>query len=199
MMLNSNENPGIPIPASISVASVFSHPYRQGANLWYYLTVQDLTMTPQSSANIPWVLFSAMIAVLGPLGGRDKALQPHFKYVAGTESVAYGCSGSVQLTTDSLIFRCEQSNVSVPYSSISVMQYRPDVSKRVRKMSLSWKLRPPHGHGKKNRFFTVVSNEHGTAHAIVLEVAPDAMRPYLAEIDVKSGKRVEVRGYESYD
>jgi hypothetical protein len=33
---------------------------------------------------------------------------------------------------------------------------------------------------------------------MVLEVRPVAMRPYLAEIDLKAGKRVEVEGYEEY-
>jgi hypothetical protein len=33
---------------------------------------------------------------------------------------------------------------------------------------------------------------------VVLKVAPRRMRPYLAEIELKSGKRVEVMGYEEY-
>ena len=116
-----------------------------------------------------------------------------------TEDVVYGCGGSVQLTTASLTFRCDQRTVAISFVAVSLMQYRPDISKKVRKMDLNWKLKPPHGGGKKNRYFTIVYNEGGTSHAVILQVAPDAMRPYLAEIDLKSGKRVEVRGYESYD
>jgi len=156
-------------------------------------------MSCGSCTKIRWITLAWIIAVAGLLQAREKALRPHFKYVAGTEDMAYGCTGAVQLTTDTLIFRCEERTVAIPYASVSVMQYRPDVSKKIRKMNLNWKPALPHGGGKKNRFFTIVYNENGAAHAMILEVTPDAMRPYLAEIDLKSGKRVEVRGYESYD
>jgi len=33
---------------------------------------------------------------------------------------------------------------------------------------------------------------------VVLKVDPLSMRPYLAEIEMKSGKRVEVMPYEDY-
>jgi len=33
---------------------------------------------------------------------------------------------------------------------------------------------------------------------VVLRVDPLSMRPYLAEIELKSGKRVEVMPYEDY-
>jgi hypothetical protein len=82
------------------------------------------------------------------------------------------------------------------------MQYRNDVSRKVRKMKLKWKLRPnyvvPLLGGKRNRFFTVVFKVDGSTRAMVLRVSPDDMRPYLAEIDLKSTRRVEVRGYGDY-
>jgi hypothetical protein len=156
-------------------------------------------MTWQARAKLSWSALAAILTFAVVLCAREKASRPHFKYVGGTEDVVYGCGGSVQLTTASLTFRCDQRTVAIPYVAVSVMQYRPDISKKVRKMDLNWKLRPPHGGGKKNRYFTIVYSEDGTSHAVILEVAPDAMRPYLAEIDLKSGKRVEVRGYESYD
>ena len=155
-------------------------------------------MTWHARAKFSWIALAAILTAAVVLRARDKA-RPHFTYVGGTEDVVYGCNGSVQLTTASLTFRCDQRTVAISYVAVSLMQYRPDISKKVRKMDLNWKLKPPHGGGKKNRYFTIVYNEGGTSHAVVLQVAPDAMRPYLAEIDLKSGKRVEVRGYESYD
>jgi hypothetical protein len=122
-----------------------------------------------------------------------------FKYVGGTEDVGWNCEGRVQLSGESLTFRCGERELAIPYASITLMQYRPDVSAKVREMNLNWKVRPPHGRGKKNRYFSVVYSRDGNTHAVILEAGPDVMRPYLAEIDLKSGKRVEVRGYENYE
>jgi len=129
----------------------------------------------------------------------DKPKEPQFSYVAGTESVLAGCQGTLEVTSDALTFLCAQYSVHAPYDSISMMEYRADVSRTVRKMKLDWKLRPPAGGGKKNRYFTVVYQDGGTNHAIILQVAPDAMRPYLAEIDLKAGKRVDVQSHEEYE
>jgi hypothetical protein len=141
----------------------------------------------------------ALTAILLAGGARTRgnAAGPSFKYVGGTENVADNCQGQVQLTTDRLIFRCPQYTVSIPYASISLMQYRPDVAQHVKKMKLNWKATPPRGGGKRNRYFTVIYNLAGSSHAVVLEASPSVMRPYLAEIDLKAGKRVEVRGYEN--
>ena len=82
------------------------------------------------------------------------------------------------------------------------MQYRPDISRKVRRSKVQWKVMPPYGGGARNRYFAVIFDEDDAKrpkHAIVLAVSPLAMRPYLAEIDLKSGKRVEVKGYEEYE
>ena len=131
--------------------------------------------------------------------GEKKAEQPQFKYSGGTETISQGCQGHVELTSETLTFRCPGGSLTAPYTSISLLQYRANVSRQVLKMKLEWKVRPTGGGGKRNRYFTVVYNEGGANHAVVLEVAPEAMRPYLAEIDLKAGKRVEVQSHEEYD
>ena len=122
-----------------------------------------------------------------------------FKYAGGTESLHEGCAGQLQLTDVSMTFRCPEGSITAPYRSIRLMQYRPDVSRQVRKMKLKWKAKPHGSGGKHNRFFTVVFSSEGRAHVMVLEVEPDEMRPYLAEIDLKAGKRVQVWELEVYD
>jgi len=87
----------------------------------------------------------------------------------------------------------------MPFGSIVLMQFRPDLSRHVRHLKLKWKVWPDVGGGKKNRYFTVVYREEGVPHAVILKVEPLLMRPYLAEIELKSGKRVEVKGYEQYE
>ncbi len=133
------------------------------------------------------------------LSQRDKVPGRQFKYTGGTESVHENCEGNLELSSTTLTFECESGSVAVPYSSISLMQYRPDVSRQVWKMKLKWKLKPPNGGGKQNRYFAVVYKDEDQPHALVLEVRPRVMRPYLAEIDLKTGKRVEVKSFEDYD
>jgi hypothetical protein len=87
----------------------------------------------------------------------------------------------------------------MPFSSITLMQFRPDVSRRVRKLKLKWTTYPNILiAGKQNRYFTIVSKKQGVTQVVVLRVDPLSMRPYLAEIELKSGKRVEVMPYEDY-
>ena len=158
-----------------------------------------------------WLLRAtlALIFLFTLMGGVSSAYQwghrsqrpkeTQFKYAGGTENIPQGCTGALELASESLTFKCFQYVVAIPYASIGLMQYRPDVSKEVRKLKLKWKGRPQGGGGKRNRYFTVQYNEGGTRHVIVLEVLPEVMRPYLAAIDLKAGKRVEVKGYEDYE
>ncbi len=140
-----------------------------------------------------------MLLALAAVDGREKKPEePQFKYVGGTEQIPQGCEGSLELTSEVLTFRCSGGSISAPYSSISLMQYRSNISRQVLKMKLGWKVKPTGRHGSRNRYFTVLYNDGGSARAIVLDVAPQAMRPYLAEIDLKAGKRVEVQAHEEY-
>ncbi len=148
----------------------------------------------------------ASILIMSPLllaparvcGNDKKDEQPQFRYAGGTETISEGCQGRVELTSETLTFRCPGGSLTAPYASISLLQYRANVSRQVWKMKLDWKVRPAGGGSKRNRYFTVVYKEGGANHAIVLDVAPEAMRPYLAEIDLKAGRRVEVQSHEEY-
>lgn len=126
-----------------------------------------------------------------------------FKFVGGTEKIPESCKGLMEVGSTVLTFTCPDGSVSVPYDSISLMQYRPDISRKIRKMKIKWEVKPQTRvrilGGNKNRYLTIVYEEQGTVHALVLDVPPEIMRPYLAEIDVKSGKRVEVEESEEYD
>jgi hypothetical protein len=145
-------------------------------------------------------LLIAAVAILMAVAAGGRQTEPQFKYAGGTENLPEQCAGLLEMGPDAMVFRCAQYSIAIPYASLTLMQYRPDVSKRVRKLKLTWKVRPvPGGGSKKNRYFTVVYQENGGQHAMVLEVQPLVMRPYLAEIEMRSGRRVEVKGYESYE
>ena len=144
-------------------------------------------------------MLAIMLLALAAVDGNGKKKEElQFKYAGGTEQIQQGCLGNLELTSEALTFRCAGGSISAPYSSISLMQYRSDISRQVWKMKLGWKVRPTTKHGKRNRYFTVLYNQGGSARAIVFDVTPEAMRPYLAEIDIKAGKRVEVQAHEEY-
>ncbi len=144
---------------------------------------------------------AALMIVAGSTYGREKPKLkgPQFKYAGGTESLPEACGGNLELGSTVLTFKCSAGSIAIKYSSIGLMQYRPDISRQIRKKKLQWKVKPSNGGGKRNRYFTVLYTEQGAPHVIVLEVPPEAMRPYLAEIDLKAGKRVEVKAFEQYD
>jgi hypothetical protein len=119
-----------------------------------------------------------------------------FKFVGGTQYVEPGCAGKLELSDQVMTFSCAQYSITMPFRSIRLMEYRTDLSRKVRKMKLRWKVRPgtysPLIGAKRDRYFTVVYEREGSVQALVLEVEPKDMRPYLAEIDIKVGHRVDV-------
>jgi hypothetical protein len=149
------------------------------------------------------VIRSLVVAIIllafgtADVGGK-RPIDTQFKYAGGTEQMQIGCEGNLELSSDALTFRCASGSISAPYSSISLMQYRTDISPQVLKMNLGWKVKPKLKHSKRNRYFTVVYHEGGSARAVVFDVTPQVIQPYFAEIDLKSGKRVEVQSHEEY-
>ena len=148
------------------------------------------------------VVLALLLSGASLLAAREEPLRAQFKYAGGTESLAGGCAGNLQLNPEALTFKCAKGTISVPYSSISLMQYRSDISNRVHRLKVRWKVHPGEGlpfvSPKQNRFFTVVYRLEGRPHVIVLKVRPEAMRPYLAELELRAEKRVEVQSYEEY-
>lgn len=142
----------------------------------------------------------ALLAVSPTAHAEEETLPKHFKYAGGTENLSADCEGTLELSLDVLTFRCRGSSVEIPYSSITLMQYRSNISKKIRKMKVKWKIQPdvvsPIFGAKKNRYFTVVFRVKQKPHIMVLRVEPDAMRPYLAELDLRVEQRVEVQSYD---
>lgn len=139
--------------------------------------------------------FLNLLAIL-VLAGLATA-RPHskaaFEYVGGTELMPEPCEGRLALTQTALVYECGEARITVPYASITRMEYRSKVSPQVRKMKLHWVQKPPRGRSSKhNLFFTVLYRAGGGTHAMILKVLPEAMRPYLAEIDLRVGRRIDI-------
>jgi hypothetical protein len=126
--------------------------------------------------------------------------EPQFTYAGGTENVAEGCVGVMQLTSHSMAYKCGKQTLIIPYDAIDVMEYRQDVSPHVWKMNPDWKVKPPQYNiqNKKNHLFTLVYHDAGVAHIMVLDVPIDEMNPYLAEIELKTDRRVDVQRHDDY-
>ena len=143
------------------------------------------------------VLAALLLGVHGT-AGREKPKESPFRYVGGTLGPSDTCKGALETSTTELTFRCGTVAITVPYGSITLMQYRADLSRKILKMKLPWKLEPPLGRGNENRYFTIIYNESGGRQGLVLEVSPAAMRPYLAEIALHVGRRIDVQNHEAY-
>jgi len=146
-----------------------------------------------------WLLAVAMLVPLSASLGIEPSGEAVFQYAGGSERIEIDCAGKLEVTQEGLIFKCPGGAVDMPFAAITLMQFRPDISPRVRNLKLKWSSFPSILiAGKQNRFFTVVCKKQGVTHVMVLRVDPISMRPYLAEIELKSGKRVEVMPYEDY-
>jgi hypothetical protein len=146
-----------------------------------------------------WPLVFMILVPSSAALGIEPTKEAVFQYAGGTEKIEIDCAGKLEVTLESLVFNCPGGSVVMPFSTITLMQFRPDVSQRVRKLKLKWTTYPNILiAGKQNRYFTVVCKKQGVTHVLVLRVDPLSMRPYLAEIELKSGKRVEVMPYEDY-
>lgn len=145
--------------------------------------------------NIKFILFLNffVLLLLAPSAEARKQNKPLFEYVAGTESLAKGCEGKLEVTEAAMVFECSAGSITVPYKSVTQMEYRPKISKEIRKMQLNWAIRPTSSRSKHQGYFTVLFSEKGQTRAMVLKVSPDTMRPYLAEIDLKTGMSIEGR------
>ncbi len=143
------------------------------------------------------VLVTALLGALA-VAGREKPKDPPFRFIGGTLGPVDPCKGVLETSSSQLTFRCGNDAIAIPYGSIILMQYRADVSRKVRRMKLPWKLYPSVGRGGENRYFTVIYNESGSRQGLVLQVSAETMRPYLAEIDLRAGRRIDVQNHELY-
>ncbi len=154
---------------------------------------------PTGKRQTQGVMLVALLLIGSAASGKKKTETPPFQYAGGTEPIQQDCGGKLEVSADALTFKCSSATLEIPFADITTMEYRPNLSRAVRQLKLEWKVQPKHGGGKKNRYFTILYQSQGQPHAVVLRVEPLVMRPYLAEIELKSGKRVEVFGYEQYE
>jgi len=146
-------------------------------------------------------LLMTLLLLISPSYGKHKKTdEPPFQYLAGTENIEKGCAGKLEVLKEEFTFKCSSGTFNLPFSAITLMQYRPDVSAEVLAMKIPWKITPQLARVRENKYFTIVCNEQGKLRAVVLRVSEDDMRPYFAEIELQSGKSVqEYRSFGEFD
>lgn len=160
---------------------------------------QDHFPPPKACRRSPAPLIVAILALLFALPCSGEEKKGSFRYVGGTLGLRSTCEGALHVRDRSLEFFCQGSPISIPFSSIRFMEYRPKLSEKINKGGYGWVLKPPSTRGKKESYFAVAFTEAETEQVAVFLVKPEVMRPYLAEIDLRSGKRVKMELYERID
>lgn len=158
---------------------------------------------PNWRLKLPAISINLLIPLLllaGTLYGKNKkGDQPPFAYEAGTEDLAKGCAGRLEVLKEGFTFKCTGGGFTLPFSGVSIMEYRPDISTQVMAMKIAWKVPPEPARVRENKYFTIVCNDQGKLRVVVFHVSEDDMRPYFAEIELQSGKSVkEYRSYEEF-
>ncbi len=144
-------------------------------------------------------LLGMQAGIASPLLALKARRAPRFTYAGGTQELQAGCQGELQLTHTSMIFECPDGAITIPFNSITDMEYRPSVSRAIKHMKLRWRVKPSGSGGKSNLFFTVVYREDTSLQALALKVLPEDMRPYLAQLELSTGKRIHVWDYRGFD
>jgi len=133
-------------------------------------------------------------------GKHKKPDEPPFQYEAGTENLERGCAGKLEVLREGFTFKCPGGTFSLPFSGVTLMQFRPDISAQVLAMKVPWKLQPQPVRTRENKFFTIVCKDQEKLRVVVLRVSEDDMRPYFAQIELQSGKTVqEYRSFEEFN
>jgi hypothetical protein len=158
-----------------------------------------LCRRPERVVSILAAAFMLLMAIGSAYGKKKKEEPPPFLYMAGTEKIAQGCGGKLEVLKEGFAFHCQGGDFSLPYTNIVVMQYRPNLSNDVAAMKIPWAYPPVLPRVSRNVYFTIVSKEDGKLRAVVLRVEEKDMQPYFAEIELESGKSVqEFRSYDEF-
>ncbi len=164
-------------------------------------TPKPAVLSSTEHVRIHW-LGCVSIAILsgGPLALPSLAGEPgsRVEYVGGTLSGLPGkCDGRIITTGEqSLVFRHKSGAVQVPYSQIDLLEYGQKVDRRY---AMAVIVSPLLLLSKKRQHFLTVGyiDASGQRQAIVFRVEKDDIRPVLASLEVKTGRKVQYQDQEA--
>jgi hypothetical protein len=140
---------------------------------------------------IPWVLLAAASGVLPPLlqaGGSGVRAW----FVGGTVAQLPGkAEAKIELTDpDNFIIRAKKEQLAIPYSRIHTVEYGQRVNRRYAEAIL---ISPVLLLSKSRKHFITLGyqDRDGKQQALVFRVSKGDIRPVLAGLEARSGRRVE--------
>ncbi|HPU70952.1 MAG TPA: hypothetical protein PLA43_03275 [Bryobacteraceae bacterium] len=118
------------------------------------------------------------------------------EFVGGTISLSGG-RGVIDLTHEEFfIFHTKRAGVRIPYESVNLLEYGQQVSRRY---AMAVVISPLLLLSKSRKHFLTIgyTDEEGRQQAIVLQVDKSHIRPVLAGLEAKTGRRVEYQDQEA--
>ena len=117
----------------------------------------------------------------------------------GTNSdLPHRASGRIEISDEeALLFRCREGGVRIPYASIHALEYGQQVSRRYAEAIL---ISPLLLLSKSRRHFVTISylDDGGRQQALVFRVDKRDVRPVLAVLEARTGRRVEYQDEEAH-
>lgn len=119
-------------------------------------------------------------------------------YIGGTASTFHEKSeGRLRLTGEGLlIFETRSGRLAIPFRNINLIEYGQRVKRRYAEAIL---ISPLLLLAKKRSHFVTVgyADAEGNQQAAVFELGKDAVRPLLASLEARTGRRVEYQDEEA--
>ncbi|MBZ5648056.1 MAG: hypothetical protein LAN37_12620 [Acidobacteriia bacterium] len=138
------------------------------------------------------ILFALETAAWGGLGN-NKTM-----YVGGTINDIKEKTEGVSSTADEKIFVFDYKGgkLTIPYSQIDSLEYGQKAGRRV---GAAIAISPLFLLSKKRRHYLTISFTDGNKkqQAAVLEIGKDAIKPTLAALETKTGKKIEYQDEEA--
>jgi hypothetical protein len=120
------------------------------------------------------------------------------EYIGGTlAGISPKSSARLDLTSpDALIFRCGSAELRIDYERINEIEYGQNVSRRYAEAIL---ISPVLLLSKSRKHFVTIGYEDLAGHqqALVFRVAKGDIRPALASLEARTGRRIEYQDEEA--
>jgi len=124
--------------------------------------------------------------------GSSKAM-----YVGGTtKGIAERTEGTSSLTDEGFVFAHKAGKLTIPYTQVNALEYGQKAGRRV---GMAIAISPLLLFSKKRKHYLTISylDEQKQQQAAVFELGKDAIKPTLAGLEGKTGKKVEYQDDEA--
>jgi hypothetical protein len=140
----------------------------------------------------PWL---ALLLCVGALAAAESGIKA--EYIGGTLEIPAKSKVTVDLTgTDKLILRSGSRAIEAPFAKVRTLEYGQTVGRRYAEAII---ISPLFLLSKSRKHFVTIGYEDAQLRpqAIVLRVDKGDIRPFLASLEARTGRRIEYQDNES--